>query len=509
MEHLSEIVKIVTKQKISKIELLDYDLLHDKNDLYSKFYHGLAAEQFSTDEEAAKALYDTDTADPRYRKLKSRFRKRLLNTLFFIDFETASKYSDYQKAYLNCNRDWALARMLITSGARGAAVDLAQQVLSQSMKYEFHEMALLALKLLREHYTITGDEKNFELAVAQMDKVVEITFAELEVITRYQRMLIKISNSFSSSTTLLKEAQELMEAYKEKAKKYKTYFFELSYLRLKCLYYDIKGDYDKMVESCTEGEDFIRSHELFYHPYRIAEFSINKMWAYINLKDYRNGSIYANECRKLFEQRDNHNLFMFNQAYFLLAIHTGNYIKAADIFNEVITNPRFKDISPNQLETWRLFEAFLNYIFVTESLNLDLLYKNARSRRFNLQRFLNEVNLFSKDKTGYNVLILIIEWLFQFENGQYDQLTLKADGIKTYCSRYLKGPENARSNAFLKLLLAAERNGFDYDKTNKNTEKLTEELNHSKLNLTRSIVLEIIPYEKLWDNVRRKMKHTK
>jgi hypothetical protein len=508
MEHLSEIVKIVTKQKISKIELLDYDLLHDKNDLYSKFYHGLASEQFATDEEAAKALYDTDTADPRYRKLKSRFRKRLLNTLFFIDFETASKYSDYQKAYLNCNRDWALARMLITSGARGAAVDLAQQVLSQAIKYEFNEIALLALKLLREHYTIIGDEKRFEDAVTQMDKMVEITFAELEVITRFQRVLIKVANSLTSSAGLLKEVGELMEAYKERSKKYKTYFFELNYLRLKCLYYDVKGDYDKLVESCTEGENFIRSNTLFYHPYRIAEFSINKLLAYINLKDYNNGSVYAKECFKLFE-RENHNLLTYYQGYFLLAIHTGNYIKAADIFNEVIHNPRFKDIPQSRLETWRLFEAFLNYIFVTESLSLDLLYKNARSRRFNLQRFLNEVSLFSKDKTGYNVLILIIEWLFQFENGQYDQLTLKADGIKTYCSRYLKGPENARSNAFLKLLLAAERNGFDYEKTKKNTEKLYDELIHSKINLTRSIVLEIIPYEKLWDNVLRKMKHTR
>lgn len=508
MEHLSEIVKIVTKQKISKIELLDYDLLHDKNDLYSKFYHGLATEEFATDEEAAKALYDTDTADPRYRKLKSRFRKRLLNTMFFIDFETASKYSDYQKAYLNCNRDWALSRMLITSGARGAAIDLAQQVLSQSLKYEFNEIALLVLKMLREHYTIVGDEKKFEEAVTQMDKLTEITFSELEVITRFQRVLIKVANSFSSAPELLTEVGELMEIFKEKTKKYKTYFFELNHLRLQCLYYDIKGDYDKLVDACTAGENFIRSNELFYHPYRMAEFSINKLLAYINLRDYKNGSVYAKECFKLFE-RENHNLLTYYQGYFLLAIHTGNYIKAADIFNEVIHNPRFKDIPQSRLETWRLFEAFLNYIFVTESLSLDLLYKHARSRKFNLQRFLNEVSLFSKDKTGYNVLILIVEWLFQFENNQYDQLTLKADGIKTYCSRYLKGPENARSNAFLKLLLAAERNGFDYEKTKKNTGKLLEELNHSKINLTRSIVLEIIPYEKLWDNVLRKMKHTR
>ncbi|MBP9881390.1 MAG: hypothetical protein KBF44_14850, partial [Chitinophagales bacterium] len=85
MKNLIEISKVVTKKRISKIEIFDKSLLNRKESKFNEFYEGLVNDKFNTDEEAAAILYNTSPLDDKYRQLKSRFSKRLLNTLFFLD----------------------------------------------------------------------------------------------------------------------------------------------------------------------------------------------------------------------------------------------------------------------------------------------------------------------------------------------------------------------------------------------------------------------------------------
>ena len=85
MKELLEITQILDKKKISKIEILDQNSLRQPNNLFARMYNGLYKEKFETDEQAAQELYQATPTDARYRQLKSRFRKRLLNTFFFLD----------------------------------------------------------------------------------------------------------------------------------------------------------------------------------------------------------------------------------------------------------------------------------------------------------------------------------------------------------------------------------------------------------------------------------------
>ena len=85
MKNLIEIAKIVTKRKVKKIEIFDEHSLKYKNSKFNDFYEALTANKYKNDRDAATHLYNTTPTDPKYRQLKSRFRKRLLNTLFFLD----------------------------------------------------------------------------------------------------------------------------------------------------------------------------------------------------------------------------------------------------------------------------------------------------------------------------------------------------------------------------------------------------------------------------------------
>jgi hypothetical protein len=53
MRTLIEISKIVTKKRISKIEIFDKSLLNKKESKFNEFYEGLVNNDFKTDEEAA------------------------------------------------------------------------------------------------------------------------------------------------------------------------------------------------------------------------------------------------------------------------------------------------------------------------------------------------------------------------------------------------------------------------------------------------------------------------
>ena len=83
MKNLIEISKIVTKRKVKKIEIFDEYYLKYKSSKFNEFYEALAANKFKNDRDAATFLYNSTPTDPKYRQLKSRFKKRLLNTLFF------------------------------------------------------------------------------------------------------------------------------------------------------------------------------------------------------------------------------------------------------------------------------------------------------------------------------------------------------------------------------------------------------------------------------------------
>ena len=104
MKNLLEIAKVLTRKKIAKIEILDEQMLKQKDSKFGKFYEGLLTGKIESDRDAALLLYDDpDTSDAKYRQMKSRFRRRLFNTLFFVDVNVPLA-SSYDQAYFNCSK---------------------------------------------------------------------------------------------------------------------------------------------------------------------------------------------------------------------------------------------------------------------------------------------------------------------------------------------------------------------------------------------------------------------
>ncbi|MCC6723817.1 MAG: hypothetical protein IT258_04865, partial [Saprospiraceae bacterium] len=84
MKNLLEVSRIIANKKVRRIEVFDASILDNKSSKFTEFYVALMADRFKNDRDAASILYQCSPTDDKYRQLKSRFRKRLMNTLFFI-----------------------------------------------------------------------------------------------------------------------------------------------------------------------------------------------------------------------------------------------------------------------------------------------------------------------------------------------------------------------------------------------------------------------------------------
>ncbi len=133
MQDLKAIVNLLSTQKHKQIEIITEDAqLSEKTKL---LYDNVKEGNFDTDEDAAKALYNSNEKNESYRKLKYRLKERLINTLFFIDIQNYSK-SAFEKAINRNYKHWSSARILLEKGLRGPSMTILENSLKTSMKFD-------------------------------------------------------------------------------------------------------------------------------------------------------------------------------------------------------------------------------------------------------------------------------------------------------------------------------------------------------------------------------------
>ena len=133
------------------------------------------------------------------------------------------------------------------------------------------------------------------------------------------------------------------------------------------------------------------------------------MVCYVQLRDFFNGKQAAEKCLKLLEE-GTFNWFKYYEMYFVLCMHTEQYDQAFQIYNKIVNHRRFSFLQSNIKEIWKIYGAYLDYLIANGKVPIA---EEAKSVfKFKLGKFLNETPIFSKDKRGLNIAILVIQILF-------------------------------------------------------------------------------------------------
>jgi len=166
MEELQELSYILTKYKTQSIEIIGDDSKQYNSKLYQLFQI-IQNGEAKNDNQAALAIYGEEKISVKYRNLKYELKKRLLNTILFIDTNNQKSRSD---VYYQCWKEWATCRVLIGKSARKTAVKIAERIFRKAQQFDFYELAVSVSVFLREHYgTRDQNKEKFEYYDANYD----------------------------------------------------------------------------------------------------------------------------------------------------------------------------------------------------------------------------------------------------------------------------------------------------------------------------------------------------
>ncbi len=497
MKKLKEITKIVTRKKVVKLEVLDEYVLNKQSKI-NEFFDGITGNKFKNDRDAAQYLYDSTPQDPKYRKLKSRFRQRLLNTIFLIE-PNQPLSSGYDRTYFNCHKEWAQIKILMANDAVLIAESLTKQLLNISLKFKFTEITLNCLRELRTHAVRKEDVKTFEKYL-QMERQFEELFEKEKRSKELLQHTILLSSAVTSKPEHLPESLEdicqemvlLSELHDSPA------IFNNMFMAW-IIRYEMEADYDAIVEVCIQAEQYLLNHEKFFPKKSIYNFYIKKMLAFLHLQDYSRGKRHTEECLPKIP-RDTEEWFEFMEIYLLLAIHSRNYFQAFAIFNNIISNNSFKKLEPNEKEKWKLFNAYIHYIL--DMKNFDkILFKQVSQPGFSLEEYLYSPVDFSKKMRNYEVLKNILIALNQIKQKKYDLANEMINRLNYTANHKLDKNDFYRVIQFIKLLSILKKANYQLEDMRLADKYYSRLRNRHFYYRAKYSGLEIIPFETLWEMV--------
>jgi len=177
------------------------------------------------------------------------------------------------------------------------------------------------------------------------------------------------------------------------------------------------------------------------------------------------------------------------------------YAEGAKLLSEVISLTGFSKLEDKWRQPWMLKEAFINILIKIGKIpQVDL--QEIELRNFRLNRFINDVPLYSKDKKGTNIAILVAQFIYLLAENKTDQIFERLEGLNQYCHRYLRNDHTYRSNCFIKMLLKIPTANFHPVRVRNHTQTYWKKLQNASLTISeQSYEVEIIPYEDLWELV--------
>lgn len=448
-----------------------------------------------SDDDAIALLYPGQKGGSKYLNLKERLKERILSVLFLLEFK-AGTGSDRQKAYFECNRKWAAAMVLMSKNAKSVSVSVLEDLLKQTMHFEFTELSLSVLSSLRLHYgTIHGDTTRYRLYREMYQRHQQEWMMENETEDLYTHLVSHFVNSKSTKKSLSDQAQEYFDQIKPFMAKSDSFRLHLCARLIQVMIYSSRNDYATTAEVCEDAIRFFRKKQ-FESNLPLQAFYYQLIVCYIQLQEFEKGRVVIEQYQSIFEE-GSFNWYKLQELFFLLAMYTQHYSEAFELCDSVLKKMRTANTPPVQIiEMWKIYEAYTHYLLHIGKVTAPAGY----SSKFKIARFLNEIPTYSKDKQGMNIPILIVQILFSISDRNNHQSIDRIEAIEKYCSRYLKQNETFRSSCFIKALLQIPAGSFRPEVVASKAQKFIDQLRAQPLEVAyQTHETEIIPYEHLWE----------
>ena len=502
-DHLPELLRVVARLRDPKLEIIDEDYDKDSKENISKLYYGIKSGKFANDAAAAAEIYGAPATDTRYSTLKSRLKRKLLNSLFLLDLGKRG-YSKYAQTLYRTNKRLFVFKTLLTLGARNLAVQIGEAELSICAAYHLTAHRIELLRELLFHASMIGNDSKF----AEYASMLQAANADLTAECRSEELAYGLQIHFAKKAGIGPEVAEVANKFAEELRTLRascsSSAFVTNYSRVQVWTQLSQQNYRAAIELCEEFKEYLNAHPLVAFPSRYGEFALFRLAACRAISDYEGGNAAAIDCGKSFLPSSN-NWFVFNEELFLLSMNTLHFDAASKIYHEVTTNPRFESQNKNSKERWFIFGLYLRYIELVRN-RQSIRESGVESGKLRIKTFLRTVPVYTSDKLGFNVAILVLQIVMLLEIEDFDSIITRMEALRTYRSRYLPANQNRQSSIFFKLLQIMEKNSFSFKLVSVKSAKYVEQLAAANTASDLSDGVQIVPFTWLWDQILSKLK---
>ncbi|MEO0727870.1 MAG: hypothetical protein AAFZ63_25215 [Bacteroidota bacterium] len=394
----------------------------------------------------------------------------------------------HKQAYLQACDVANRADRLKVEGAKRELVDLARLHLKRAQKYHFNSIALRLAGFLQSYFhNMAHDARRGNIFRDIRKKYQDLYFLEEEIDTIYLELSFQINSKRSPSKSIIERLNHICEEYR-------NYIHSDSIpirVRVVILHISrafINHDYDQAIELCNNVIAWLEEEGFAY----FSGFYSYLALAYIVKGRYSDGLCsIENAINACPVGTNNWSVFQVNK--FILYAHSGDFESAKETF--FVAAEKMPDNAALK-EQWLIIKGYMRFLSSCEVID--------GVGRLRLGKFFNEIPIFSADKEGNNINIIILFILLNLKKGKGDIIE-KAEAIGKYISRHLN--YNARARIFLKMLLKIPQYDFKRRAVEFRTQKELSLLHKNPIQVVGMNEVEIIPYEALWGLILDNLKN--
>lgn len=484
MDELRSLAKFVTNSYSSKYVLPSES---KGSGIEASFTSKLKEGQYRSDAEAAKDLYNSEPGDVRYKMLKHRVKRKFFNSLYFLDhakLKTKPFYEKEQEALGLIQKAFVLLRYYELD----LALNLAKKAYDISGEYDIVNLKIAAIELKLAVLAEQGGTRQFQQSKTELDGLLRVKYFEREAITLYQQITIELKKSVKSRKAILNEIPYVLKRLKEIWESVSTFEVFEAYYKASIWYNELVGNFKEIIKLTVSSVELLRSGKV--NKLRF-DSNLNKfvlVYAHLRDRDYINGLKYAEVYVESFSP-NSMNWFSYMENYFLLALHNQNYTLAQVQLDKVKVNPSFGKLNKQASERWALYTTYLEVIALNSFANLKS------------NPFITSLPEYSKDKQGFNVAILILQFIYYLQKQETEALLYRIESLKKYIMTHLRDTFSLRSKIFLKLLILIVTEDYDVSNCRKKGQKLYDKLAEAPIPGDAYAEIEIVPYEHLWNYI--------
>lgn len=488
MDDILTLIEIARKKGQRSIQLVNQNFRKKEVSKDNLLYEGIIAGEFSTDEEAAHAMFGADPGNRNYRNAKGKLRQKLLNHLYFLDYDKES-YTLYEKERYACMHLLHHIEILVHEGSREIAQRMLPGLIKTAKEYELTEVVVRAMIMLRNEHALHGKTSAYAEVEEEIQSYRDFHQAVELCDSMYNQALVYINKSQSAQQEVLDDIPFTIQHIKQAAKEHQSRLLDILAAKLSLIYNTLVWNFEDNIALC----DYLEKTYLDVHNHEVAipihkgEVSFQKMEAFLYLEMVNEGADYAHRAWELYKN-GSLDWFTFGELLLLLQLKGECYDEATEVYRRVRTNKNYNQLPEEEQQRWLIYRAYLLFFNDTKLLRWG----------FDTEDFIGENPDYSKDYMGYNVSTLIVQFMYLFREGDINRIREKIEELSKYNSVHLDKRHNYRNSIFIRLLMIIIEKNFDYQAVFEKGQNYLKKLRRTKIPIDRKMDMEVLPYERLW-----------